>query len=58
MDFRYIMPIILGLALAVGYTHKILATDEGKTSVAIDRIMLLSVSAFLLFSTLFYCVCI
>ena len=58
MDFRYIMPIILGLALAVGCTHRILATDEGKTSVVIDRIMLLSVSAFLLFSTLFYCVCI
>lgn len=57
MDFRYIMPIILGLALAVGYTHKILATDKGGASVAIDRAMLLSVSAFLLFSTLFYCVC-
>ena len=57
MDFRYIMPIILGLALAVGYTHKILATDKGEASVAIDRAMLLSVSAFLLFSTLFYCVC-
>lgn len=58
MDFRYIMPIILGLALAVGYTHKILATDNGKTSVAIDRAMLFSVSAFLLFSVLFYCGCV
>ncbi|MBQ9113471.1 MAG: phospholipid carrier-dependent glycosyltransferase [Clostridia bacterium] len=58
MDFRYIMPIILGLALAVGCTHKILATDKGETSLAIDRAMLLSVSAFLIFSTLFYCVCI
>jgi hypothetical protein len=58
MDFRYIMPIILGLTLAVGYTHKILAADNGKTSVVIDRAMLLSVGAFLLFSVLFYCACV
>jgi hypothetical protein len=58
MDFRYIMPIILGLTLAVGYTHKILVADNGKTSVVIDRAMLLSVGAFLLFSVLFYCACV
>ncbi|MBR2441973.1 MAG: hypothetical protein IKB20_02790, partial [Clostridia bacterium] len=30
MDFRYIMPLILGLALTVGYTQKTLALAEGK----------------------------
>lgn len=58
MDFRYIMPMILALALSLGYTDKILATDKGKTSLALRRATFLSVGLFLAFSTAFYCVCI
>ena len=58
MDFRYIMPLILGIALTLGYTGKILATEGGKFSTALNRFTLLSAAAFLISSTLFYCVCI
>ncbi|MBP3422764.1 MAG: phospholipid carrier-dependent glycosyltransferase [Clostridia bacterium] len=58
MDFRYIMPLILGMALTLGYTRKILAVEGGKFSVALNRFTLISVVAFLTVSTLFYCVCI
>jgi hypothetical protein len=58
MDFRYIMPLILGLALTLGYTGRVLAVEGGKFSTALNRFTLLSVSAFLISSTLFYCVCI
>jgi hypothetical protein len=58
MDFRYIMPLILGIALTLGYTGKILATEGGKFSTALNRLTLLSAAAFLISSTLFYCVCI
>lgn len=58
MDFRYIMPLILGMALTLGYTGKILAVEGGKVSTALNRFTFLSVAAFLISSTLFYCVCI
>ena len=58
MDFRYIMPLILGLALMLGYTSKLLAVEGGRVSTRVNRLTLLSVSAFLISSTLFYCVCI
>ncbi len=58
MDFRYIMPLILGMALLLGYTEKVLALEGGKLSVTLNRLTLLSVSAFLFSSTIFYCVCI
>ena len=58
MDFRYIMPLILGIALTLGYTGKILAVEGGKFSTAINRLTFLSTAAFLISSTLFYCVCI
>lgn len=58
MDFRYIMPLILGLALMLGYTSKVLAVEGGRVSTLVNRLTLLSVSAFLISSTLFYCVCI
>jgi hypothetical protein len=58
MDFRYIMPLILGLALMLGYTSKVLAVEGGRVSTFVNRLTLLSVSAFLISSTLFYCVCI
>ncbi len=58
MDFRYIMPMILGIALTLGYTRKVLAVEGGKFSMVMNRLTLLATSAFLLSSTLFYCVCI
>ncbi len=58
MDFRYIMPLILGVALLVGYTRKILAVDRGGFSVVMNRITLISAVALLTASSLFYCVCI
>jgi len=58
MDFRYIMPLILGIALLLGYTGKVLAVEGGRFSTVLNRLTLLSVTAFLVSSTLFYCVCI
>ena len=58
MDFRYIMPLILGIALTLGYTRKVLVVEGGKLSTALNRLTLLSTITFLISSTLFYCVCI
>lgn len=58
MDFRYIMPLILGIGLLLGYTRKILAADRGKFSLVMNRLTLVLTTAFLTSSTLFYCVCI
>lgn len=58
MDFRYIMPLILGMALVIGYTQKALAAIGGKTATALDRWLTVVITAFLIVSSLFYCVCI
>ena len=58
MDFRYIMPLILGVGLLLGYTQKILAVEGGKFSTAMNRLTLISVVGFLTVSMLFYCTCI
>lgn len=58
MDFRYIMPLILGMALTIGYTQKALVAIGGKTATALDRWLTVTVIAFLTVSALFYCVCI
>lgn len=58
MDFRYIMPLILGLGLLLGMTRKMLAVEGGKTSTILNRLLFISVIAFLTTSSLFYCVCI
>lgn len=58
MDFRYIMPMILGMGLLLGMTRKMLAVEGGKTSTVLNSLLLLSVIAFLASSSLFYCVCI
>ncbi len=58
MDFRYIMPLILGVGLLLGMTRKMLALEGGKTSTVLNRLLLLSIIAFLTSSSLFYCVCI
>ncbi len=58
MDFRYIMPLILGMALTLGYTREVLAVEGGKFSTVVNRLTLLAVVGFLGVSSLFYCVCI
>ncbi len=58
MDFRYIMPLILGMALLWGYVDKALCAEGGKASLALRRITTLSIGGFLATSALFYCVCI
>lgn len=55
MDFRYIMPLILGIALTIGCTQKCLHADGGRAALAIDRLLIVAVVGFLLSSTLFYC---
>ncbi len=58
MDFRYIMPLVLGIALTVGCARNVLLGDGSKTSVALNRALSLAIVGFLASSALFYCVCI
>ena len=58
MDFRYIMPLILGIALLIGYTSKILVADGGKTSLMINHLVVYSSMAMLACMAMFYCSCI
>jgi hypothetical protein len=56
MDFRYIMPLILGMALTIGCAQTCLVTDGGKISVVISRLLSIVMVGFLLSSVLFYCI--
>ena len=58
MDFRYIMPIILGIALTIGYAQKALAALNTATAKRISRLLTLFVIVFIVSSALFYCVCV
>ncbi len=58
MDFRYIMPLILGLALTVGYVQKTLALSEGKLAAVLSRGLYIGCAGLLISASLFYCVCI
>ncbi len=58
MDFRYIMPLILGLGLLLGYVQRLLSLEGGKFSVTMNKLTQMAVGAFLTSSLLFYCVCI
>ena len=58
MDFRYIMPVILGIALTLGVVARILTADGGKWAIMLKRWTFISVAAFIAVSTAFYCVCI
>ena len=55
MDFRYIMPLILGLALTMGCTQKCLVEDNGKASIVLHRLLAIATAGFLIASMLFYC---
>ena len=58
MDFRYIMPLILGIAFLIGYTSKILVADGGKASLVINRVVVYSSMSMLACMAMFYCSCI
>ena len=58
MDFRYIMPMILAMALTVGCVQKTLIVRGGKASLALRRILTGTIVAFLAASTLFYLTCV
>ena len=58
MDFRYIMPIILALALTLGYVQKALDSVQTQTARRLDTWLTILTCIFLASSTLFYCVCI
>ena len=57
MDFRYIMPLILGLALALGTIQKVLTAAGGEHGYQFTVALYTVVGAFLVSSTLFYTVC-
>jgi len=56
MDFRYIMPLILGVALTMGCVQKCLVADNGKVSIVLHRLLTVVTIGFLAASALFYCV--
>ena len=58
MDFRYIMPIILGIGLTLGYAQKALVAVGTAGAERLNRLLSLSIIIFLISSTLFYCVCV
>ena len=58
MDYRYIMPTSLALALAVGLVRDRLIKSGDGISVVVSRCMTISIAVFLIASALFYCVCI
>ena len=58
MDFRYIMPMILGIALTVWLVNGRLVKEGGKLSLTLSRLTSLSFGLAMLFSSLFYMVCI
>ncbi len=58
MDFRYIMPMILGIALTLGWTQEVLQAEGGRFSLTANKLTRYATAAFLGVSVLFYCVCI
>ena len=58
MDFRYIMPVICGLALVTGYVQEILTADGTRFSAVLSKTISVLIILFLTASTFFYCACI
>ena len=58
MDFRYIMPMMLALALTLGCVQKTLAGLQTQTARWLELWLTILTYIFLASSTLFYCVCI
>ena len=58
MDFRYVMPMILAVALTLGYVQKALIELKTETARRLDFWLTLLTVVFLATSVLFYCTCI
>ncbi len=58
MDFRYVMPIISGLAITVGFVQKALTNIGTSFTLGLSKTITVLTIAFLTFSTFFYCACI
>ena len=58
MDFRYIMPMILGMGLTLWLVERRLTREGDALSVTLGRLTAVSTGAFLVFSSLFYMTCI
>ena len=58
MDFRYVMPLITGLALITGYVQKTLNAEGSAFSLGLSKMLSVFTVAFLISSSLFYCTCI
>jgi hypothetical protein len=58
MDFRYIMPLILGMALTMGCAKNVLTADGGKVSILLNRLLVIVTVALLVTTSIFFCVCV
>lgn len=58
MDFRYILPLILGIALAVGTVGETLVSSGGALACKFTVWLYILAGGLIVSSTLFYCVCI
>ena len=56
MDFRYIMPMILGIALTFGYTQKSLAASGSSFALKINELLDLALVGLIASTSLFYCI--
>ena len=56
MDFRYIMPMIVGIALMTGYVMKALKVNGSSFAINLRRITALAIVLMLVSTTVFYCV--
>ena len=57
MDFRYIMPLIFGLALAIGFVGNTLTASGNAKAYKLNLLLNIAVVGFIVSSALFYCVC-
>ena len=58
MDFRYIMPLILGMAWTMGSVNTLLTADGNKVSILFNRLLIIVSVALLATTSLFFCVCV
>ena len=58
MDFRYIMPLILGIALTFGFVQKTLTSSNSNLAVKYSKVLNFALAGLLTSSTLFYCICV
>ncbi len=56
MDFRYIMPMIFGIALTFGFAQKSLAASKDTFALKINELLNIALVGFLVSASLFYCI--